>query len=219
MLTSFRKTHYAEFAAAYVRGIETDAPQAADELEEFARRKSINLDSFRRTPAQPPLPAVLELLYGLWPESLLDIGSGTGTFLWPLLANLPHIDVCACDIDPDCISRIETVNRGGLDYLTGCCLDARSLPFDDDSFDAVTLLEILEHIDRPEAAAAEAFRVARKMVIASVPSQEDDNPEHLRFFSQKEFVEMFRKAGAKKLSLEFINRHKVLVVRKNGASA
>lgn len=37
--------------------------------------------------------------------------------------------------------------------------DAQSLPFADNTFDAVTLLDVLEHIPHPDAALAEAIRI------------------------------------------------------------
>ena len=38
---------------------------------------------------------------GIQPTSLLDIGSGRGTFLWPLLDTLPTLPVIAIDAADD----------------------------------------------------------------------------------------------------------------------
>lgn len=44
------------------------------------------------------------------------------------------------------------------------------LPFDDNSFDVVTALDVLEHLDNPHGALQELFRVAKKSVLISLPN-------------------------------------------------
>ena len=61
-----------------------------------------------------------------------------------------------------------------------CC----SQPLPDHSVDIVTLLEVLEHIPDVEKAVA-AVRMARKYVVVSVPSKEDNNPEHIHLLTKK----------------------------------
>lgn len=52
--------------------------------------------------------------------------------------------------------------------------DCKKLPFDDNSFDVVTLMELLEHIEEPDLALKEASRVCKKSgsVIITVPNEE-----------------------------------------------
>src|SRR4029453_17733831 len=47
------------------------------------------------------------------------------------------------------------------------------LPFPDRSFDTVLLFEVIEHVPSIEAILKEAFRVARKNVLVTVPNAED----------------------------------------------
>jgi len=47
------------------------------------------------------------------------------------------------------------------------------LPFPDKSFDTVLLFEVVEHVPPIEAILKEAFRVARKNVLVTVPNAED----------------------------------------------
>ena len=47
------------------------------------------------------------------------------------------------------------------------------LPFPDKSFDTVLLFEVIEHVPPIEAILKEAFRVARKNVLVTVPNAED----------------------------------------------
>ena len=106
----------------------------------------------------------------------MDIGSGRGVFLWPLLTELPYRPVTAIDLLPHRLAVIDAVRRGGIERLTCARMDATGLGFPDNSFDVVTMLEVLEHIPHPRRALAEVVRVAARFVILSVPSKPDDNP-------------------------------------------
>ena len=50
-----------------------------------------------------------------------------------------------------------------------CDLDS-GLPFENDAFDVVTALDVLEHLDSPHGALQELYRVARKTVLISLPN-------------------------------------------------
>jgi hypothetical protein len=75
--------------------------------------------------------------------------------------------------------------------------------------DGVTILEVLEHLERPALAAAQAVRVARSFVIASVPSRPDDNPEHIHLFGRDALAGMLRAAGARRIHCESVLNHLV----------
>jgi SAM-dependent methyltransferase len=47
------------------------------------------------------------------------------------------------------------------------------LPFADKSFDSVVLFEVIEHVPELQAILSEAFRVARRNVLITVPNSED----------------------------------------------
>jgi hypothetical protein len=79
--------------------------------------------------------------------------------------------------------------------------------------DGVTILEVLEHLARPHLAAAEAVRVSRRFVVASVPSKPDDNPEHVRLFSGASLEGLLRDAGARSVRLDYVPGHIVAVAR------
>jgi hypothetical protein len=85
---------YTRLAAAYVRGklgrflepaLDTLNEKALDEIIRFGRAEGLRLHRFKRTMGLPRVSKVLGILRGLGPASLLDIGSGRGAFLWPLL--------------------------------------------------------------------------------------------------------------------------------------
>ena len=50
-----------------------------------------------------------------------------------------------------------------------CDLDS-GLSFENDAFDVVTALDVLEHLDKPHTALQELYRVARKTVLISLPN-------------------------------------------------
>ncbi len=95
---------------------------------------------------------------------VLDIGCGHGA-LSLTLAESAGLDVVAMDVlesrvrsvearkatrDPQVAARVRIVRA-----------DAESLPFRDESFDAVAATEVLEHLDEPGRMLAEARRVLR----------------------------------------------------------
>jgi SAM-dependent methyltransferase len=58
--------------------------------------------------------------------------------------------------------------RAGVGFVAG---DARALPFRRGEFDAVSLIEMLQLVDEPDRALAEAARVARRWLLVSVPRE------------------------------------------------
>ena len=92
-------------------------------------------------------------------------------------------------------------------------MDAAAMKFGDGEFDGVTVLEVLEHVDDPLAVAREAVRVARRFVIASVPSKEDDNPDHIRLFDARSLSALFGEAGASRVSVEYVLNHMICLAK------
>ncbi len=101
---------------------------------------------------------------------ILEIGGGRSG-LTALL--YPHALVI--NVDPDSSHATEAVNQQHT--MRFVCGTATTLPFSDDSFDAVTLFDVIEHIDDDAGAAAEVERVIKPggYVLLTTPS------EHWRF--------------------------------------
>jgi SAM-dependent methyltransferase len=89
---------------------------------------------------------------------LLDIGCGPGTFI----GMLPDtIDCTGTDL---AAAQIDYANTEyGKPNHRFLCVSAGPLPFDSDSFDATTLIELIEHLELPviEGLLSEAKRVLR----------------------------------------------------------
>jgi ubiquinone/menaquinone biosynthesis C-methylase UbiE len=205
--------HYCALAMAFLRGT-LDRPQASEEeLLNMAKAQEIRIHRFKRKDGPARVTRALSTLEGLQPSSLLDIGSGRGTFLWPLLHRFPDLNVAAIDALEHRVRDIEATRLGGIDRVSAQVADVCSLPFEEDEFDVVTVLEVLEHLKAPALAAAEVLRVARRFTVASVPSTADDNPEHIQLFTPKSLTELFMDAGAERVQIDHVHNHMIAVIR------
>lgn len=222
---------YTRLAAAYVRGrlhgsaaaaarpelfgpaLDALAPEELHALVTLGAAEGLRLHRFKRTMGLPRVGRALGILRGVAPAELLDIGSGRGAFLWPLLDCMPHLPVTAIDTLEHRVEGLRAVAEGGVPNLHAQRADATRLPFAGRAFDAVTMLEVLEHIPDTAAALAEVLRVARRFAILSVPSQPDNNPEHIHLFGATQLETLLRRHGAARVSFEHVPGHLIAVAR------
>jgi len=200
---------FVEIAAAFVRGSHPDAPDGDEAAVAWARSRGIRIHRFKRTMELPRVRRVLGILRQVAPATLVDVGSGRGTSLWPLLDAFPALRVTAVDVLAHRVEGIRAVRDGGIHRLTPLLADASSLPLPEASADVVTLLEVLEHLPDPRLAAGEAVRVARRMVIATVPSHPDDNPDHLHLFDRGALTDLLSLAGVARVGIDQVHGHLV----------
>jgi 2-polyprenyl-6-hydroxyphenyl methylase/3-demethylubiquinone-9 3-methyltransferase len=111
-----------------------------------------------RAESKTILPWVLEQIsHHGGADSLLDVGCGAG-FLTNALAK-EGFAVSGIDLSPE---SLETARRhdstGTVRYQSG---NAYSLPYADCSFDAVTSMDFLEHVDDPDLVITEISRVLK----------------------------------------------------------
>ena len=182
-----------------------------DGLSGLGLTASPPLHYFKRVPLLPRIQWALGVLHSLQPTNLLDIGSGRGKFLWPLLDAFPTLPVTAVDADARRVRDLEAVHLGGIERLTVRQADAARLPFEDGAFDVVTLLEVLEHIPTPAPALGEAVRVARRALLISAPSKPDENPEHLHLFTEGDLRRMLAGLGVTQVKVQQVPGHWVVL--------
>ncbi len=206
--------YFTQLAAAFVRGkLGVVGDLTAEELIEAGQANGLRLHKFKRNTELPRVKKVLGAVRGLAPTNMLDIGSGRGVFLWPLLEEFPHLQITAIDLNPQRVTDINAVRLGGIENLSARQMDATHLEFEGNCFDVVTALEVLEHMPDPSLAAAEAVRVARSHIVASVPSKEDDNPEHIQLFTRASFEALWLAAGARSVKIDYVLNHMIAVAK------
>src|SRR5437667_5041955 len=105
---------------------------------------------------------VVEILMGVPRGRLLDVPAGEGALATRLIK--AGFEVRCCDLYPE-IFRIKNVEikQGNL---------SEELPFDDQEFDYITCIEGLEHIENPQQAIREFYRLLKPggQLLISVPN-------------------------------------------------
>lgn len=185
--------------------------EACSQLRQRGMEAGLKLYRFKPHDDLPRVQKVLGFLRGIWPESLLDVGSGRGVFLFPLMCAFPHLPVTSFDLLDYRTSFLQDVARGGAVQLTAMQQDICTCDLPDHSFDVVTLLEVLEHIPAVEDAIRTAVRLARRYVVVTVPSKEDSNPEHIHLLTKDVLTELFGRAGCTHLRFDGVPGHLFMV--------
>jgi ubiquinone/menaquinone biosynthesis C-methylase UbiE len=200
-------------AALFNKALDELSTREIQTLIQLAQSRELRLHRFKRTMELPRVRKVLGILKGIQPRNLLDIGSGRGAFLWPLLDSFPNLSVICVDVLDYRVADIQAVQRGGIEQLKALKADVTALPFTERAFDVVTLLEVLEHIPDMRNALAEVCRVASKFVILSVPSKEDENPEHIHLFDQQYLQRLLAEQGIRRMSFDYVPNHMIVIAR------
>jgi ubiquinone/menaquinone biosynthesis C-methylase UbiE len=138
---------------------------------------------------------------------LLDVACGPGNFTDPLAAELPDGGLAVgFDISESMLTRAVADNSGPQTcYVRG---DARMLPFDDETFDAVCCFGALYLMPEPFRVAGEMVRVLRpggRIAILTSYAPEAAAVRHpmtliarsigLTVFDRRAFVDLFSSAG------------------------
>lgn len=196
-----------EVAAAYVRG-HLGIDGTDEELVNEGLNRGLKMYRFKRSEL-PRVTKCIGLLKGLGPQTLLDVGTGRGVFMWTMLTDIPYLQALCIDILEHRVELINTVNRGGFARVSAQLVEADSLEMEDNQVDVVTALEVLEHMEEPGKAVRELIRVASNYILVSVPSKPDNNPEHIQLFSAKDLEKLLLDNGAKSVQMHHVLNHRI----------
>ncbi len=136
---------------------------------------------------------------------ILDVGCGTGTML-TYLARFGNAE--GVDIDPEAVGYC---HDRGLNQVRQSAAD--SLPFDDATFELVTALDVIEHIDDDLGALREVRRVLRPggRLLLTVPAyrflwgRQDEINLHKRRYVSRQVRKRLQSAGFDVQRLTYMN--------------
>ncbi len=203
--------YHTRIAEAYVRGycLRNGLPVPEDVLA-YGQKEGLKLHYFKEKEDLPRVQVVLGFLRGIQFDSILDVGSGRGVFLLPLLRDFPNKEITSVDILPHRVELWKDVEAGGIGNLHPLLESICESTMPDKCVDVVTMLEVLEHIPDAEAAARQAMRLARQYVLVTVPSKPDDNPEHIHLFSNDDLARLF--TGARWVKFGGVLNHRFAII-------
>ncbi|GAC1585851.1 MAG: hypothetical protein NVS3B20_27730 [Polyangiales bacterium] len=143
-------------------------------------------------------------------DSLMDIGCGDGVNTRLIAVGSGAKRVAGVDV----VRRENTAMEVKL-------FDGTHVPFEDKSFDAVTLVDVLHHCEEPQTVLNEAVRVAKRCVVVKdhftfgpisskilywsdlVGNAKDAIPCPDTYVSPKEWIDMVTRAGGRVVSLDW----------------
>jgi SAM-dependent methyltransferase len=148
----------------------------------------------------------------------LDLGCGTGRFSIPI-ANKLSYSVIGGDISKDMLSKAR--EKDGTSQVNWILQDATSLPYNNESLNAVFMSHLLHHVDDPLKVTKECYRVLKPYGVVlnryGAIEQIRDNREHVffpgtleideaRIPSIEQVEEWFTLAGFNEVSSETITQ-------------
>lgn len=150
--------------------------------EDYKTYPAVTPDGFATFHEARVAPIAYEIPLG---SKVLDVGANDGEFM-KLLKEKRDCDVYG--VDPSEVA-VAKAKEKGIDVILG---DAEHLPFEDKSFDVVTLNEVLVHLLNPDKVLKEIRRVLKKggYLLGSTPHANlerhlwDDKRMHHRYFDE-----------------------------------
>lgn len=169
--------------------------EMADSLEDASKNHFIDLYNRRITlDSLAPALSLPEACY-------IDVGCSSGYMIEDVSAKYPSAVVCGCDYFPaglhQCHSRLPEVPLFQADIVRA--------PVGEEMFDAISCLNVLEHIEDDLAALRSMYKMLKPsgLIAVTVPLGQhlydmyDEVHYHVRRYSLKELLAKMRKAGFK----------------------
>ncbi len=199
--------YYAEFAEACAKVI-TDK----DCKKYFKRYDQKEL---------PRVVKVLGILKNIMPKTILDVGSGRGRLLWPMVYNLPDTTFMCTDKHKWRCDIINAVHNGGVERIKAITSGMCPCDLSNNSVEVTVASEVIEHVKDPRFVLDEIFRVTKNFIIITVPSKPDKNPDHLHFFTSNDFEKLINSAEqftgkiARRVTFDYVPKHMIVIIRIN----
>ena len=144
------------------------------------------------------------------PLSVLEVGCGAGNFLECLKAWYPRARLQAIDLDAAVVAPCAR-RHADVNFVRS---RSEELPFESESFDVISALQVIEHFPHPEAFLRESARVLRAggLMLLATPNTEGlaaqwlgekwpgIRPDHISLRSPNEWRRAVREAGFESLS-------------------
>lgn len=152
---------------------------------------------------------VSDIAFPLAPNTIFDVGCGNGLQAEMLKKTMPEVIVRGCDISSAAIEKAS--NRMDLCYI--CNIDSSDLPENNEIYDLVLCVAVLEHLYDVSHALKEIYRILKpgKHVLIQVPNlcfwkfrleilmgkipYILRDPRHLHSFSKGFLIEKLEHAG------------------------
>ncbi len=128
--------------------------------------------------------AAMERLVPLRGQHLLDVGCGTGEYTTALAENFETVD--GIEIERN---RLEVFKENAPEHVNLHMMSANKLDFEDDTFDTIVMIEVLEHLTDIEGALSELSRVLtpRGRIVLTTPSRRWPFEQHGVLYNDKRY--------------------------------
>ena len=100
-------------------------------------------------------------------NTVLDVGCGEGIVPRQMRLIVPSAIFHGLDVEEELLVAARQIVPD-MEFVKG---SVYSLPFADAEYDLILCTEVLEHLENPESALSEIFRVSRGFVLLSVPNE------------------------------------------------